>query len=114
VLTSMGLYSTVSSAARRRTREIAIRIALGAEPAGIRWTVVAQALTPVATGLGSGVLVALGIAPLLRGRLFGIAPSDPRVFTLAAIVLGTVCGVAAYVPGRRASRVNPMVAMRSE
>jgi putative ABC transport system permease protein len=114
VLTSMGLYGTVSSTARRRTREIAIRIALGAKPAGIRWTVLAHALTPVATGMTGGFVVALGIAPLLRGRLFGISPSDPRVFAVAAIVLGTVSVAAAYLPGRRASQVNPMVAMRSE
>ncbi len=64
--------------------------------------------------MGAGFVVALGIAPLLRGLLFGISPSDPRVFALTAIVLGTVSIVAGYLPGLRASQVNPIVAMRSE
>jgi putative ABC transport system permease protein len=114
VLTSLGLYSALSDTTSRRTREIAIRMALGAKPAEILWMVLVQALTPVATGMGAGFLVALGIAPLLRGLLFGISPSDPRVFALTAIVLATVSFVAGYLPGLRASQVNPMVAMRSE
>ncbi len=114
VLTSVGLYSALSYTTRRRAREIAIRIALGAQPADIRWMVLVQALTPVATGMGAGFLVALGIAPLLRGLLFGLSPSDPRVFALTAFVLGSVSAVAGYLPGLRASQVNPIVAMRSE
>jgi len=114
VLTSLGLYSAVSNTTKRRTHEIGVRMALGAKPADIRWMVLLQALTPVAAGMGAGFGVALGIAPVLRGMLFGISPSDPRVFALTAIVLGTVSLVAAYLPGLRASRVNPIVAMRSE
>jgi len=76
--------------------------------------VLVQALTPVATGMGAGFVVALGITPLFRGLLFGISPSDPRVFALTAIVLGTVSTSAACLPGLRASQVNPIVAMRSE
>jgi putative ABC transport system permease protein len=114
VLTSLGLYSALSNATKRRTHEIAIRIALGAKPTDIRWMMLARALTPVAAGMGAGFVVALGIAPLLRGLLFGISPSDPRVFALTAIVLGTVSVVAGYLPGRRASQVSPIVAMRSE
>jgi putative ABC transport system permease protein len=114
VLTSLGLYSALSDTTRRRTREIAIRMALGARAAEIRWMVLVQALTPVATGMGAGFLAALGIAPLLRGLLFGISPSDPRVFAVTAIVLMTVSCVAGYLPGLRASQVNPAIAMRSE
>ena len=114
VLTSLGLYSALSHATKRRTHEIGIRMALGAKPADIRRTVLAQALAPVATGIGAGFVVALGMAPLLRGLLFGISPSDPRVFALTAFVLGCVSVVAAYVPGLRASQVSPTIAMRSE
>jgi len=64
--------------------------------------------------MGAGFLVALGIAPLLQGLLFGISPGDSRVFAVTAIVLGTVSVVADYLPGLRASQVNPAVAMRSE
>ncbi|MGH9203129.1 MAG: FtsX-like permease family protein, partial [Vicinamibacterales bacterium] len=109
-----GLYSALSNTVTRRTHEIAIRIALGATAGGIRWIVLGQALTPVAAGMGAGFVVALGIAPLLRGMLFGISPSEPRVFALAAFVLGSVSSVAGYLPGLRASRVSPVVAMRSE
>jgi putative ABC transport system permease protein len=98
-LTSLGLYSAVNNTTKRRTREIGIRIALGAKPAEIRWMVLVQALTPVATGMGAGFVVVLGVAPLLRGLLFGISPSDPRVFALTAIVLGTVSVIAGYLPG---------------
>jgi putative ABC transport system permease protein len=114
VLTSVGLYSALSNATRRRMREIAIRIALGAKPADIRRMVLVQGLTPVAAGIGAGFVVALGIAPLLRGLLFGISPTDPRVFALTSSVLGSVALVAAYLPSLRASQVNPIAAMRSE
>src|SRR5438552_7813531 len=112
--TALGLYSSLSHTTKRRTREIAIRIALGAKPAEIRRMVLVQALTPVATGMGAGFVVALGITPLFRGLLFGISPSDPRVFALTAIVIGTVSIFATCLPGLRASQVNPIVAMRSE
>jgi putative ABC transport system permease protein len=114
VLTSLGLYSALSHATKRRTHEIGIRMALGAKPADIHRAVLAQALAPVATGMGAGFAVALSLAPLLRGLLFGISPSDPRVFALTAFVLGSVSVAAAYLPGRRASQVNPIIAMRSE
>jgi ABC-type antimicrobial peptide transport system permease subunit len=113
-LTSLGLYSEVSDTTKRRTHEIGIRIALGAKPADIGWAVLVQAFRPVATGMGAGFALALAIAPVLRGLLFGISPSDPRVFALTAIVLGVVSVAAAYFPGRRASQVNPIIAMRSE
>jgi putative ABC transport system permease protein len=99
VLMSIGLYSTVSSTLRRRTREMAIRIALGARPAAIRRIVLVQALAPVATGIGAGSIAAPGLTPFLRERLFGISPSDPRIFALTAIVLAGVSLVAGYLPG---------------
>lgn len=113
-LTSLGLYSALSNTIERRTQEIAIRVALGAKPADIHRMVLVQALTPVATGMGAGLVVALCIAPLLRGLLFEVSPTDPRVFALTALVLGGVSLLAAYLPGLRASRVNSIVALRSE
>jgi ABC-type antimicrobial peptide transport system permease subunit len=114
VLTSLGLYGTLSSTTIRRTREIAIRIALGARPPDIRRLVLVQALAPVAAGLAGGFVAALAIAPLLRGLLFGVSTGDPRVLALTAAVLGTVSAAASYLPGLRASQVNPILAMRSE
>src|SRR6185295_10800730 len=114
VLTSVGLYGALSNATRRRTREIAIRIALGAKPADIRRMILVQGLTPVAAGMGAGFVAALGIAPLLRALLFGISPADPRVFALTASMLGSMALVGGYLPSLRASQVNPVAAMRSE
>jgi putative ABC transport system permease protein len=115
VLTSLGLYSALTSTIRRRRSEIAVRMALGAKPAAIRWTVVVHALMPVAIGMGAGVAVAaFGISPLLRGLLFGTSTSDPRVIGLTVMVLGSVSFAASYVPAIRASTINPIIAMRSE
>jgi putative ABC transport system permease protein len=114
VLTSIGLHSALSHATKRHAHDIAIRIALGAKPADIRRMVLAQAVKPVATGMCAGIVVALGIAPVLRGVLFGTSPTDARVFAVAGIVLAIVSVVASYMPGLRASRVNPIDAIRSE
>jgi putative ABC transport system permease protein len=113
-LTSLGLYSALTDTTKRRTREIAVRIALGAGPFEISRTVLAQAIRPVGWGLAAGFGIALTTPPLLSGLLFGIAPADVRVFALAAIVLGGVALLAAAGPSLRASRVNPADAMRTE
>lgn len=114
VLTALGIYSTLASATRQRTREIAVRIALGAKPGEIRWMILAQALTPVGAGIAAGLVLVWPLRPLLRGLLFGVSPTDPRVFAVTTLVLGSVAVIAAYIPGRRATRVNPSVAMRAE
>lgn len=71
-------------------------------------------VTPVAIGLVGGFAVTLGLAPVLRGLLFGISPTDVTILALTAAVLGSVAALAAYLPGHRAARVTPIVAMRAE
>jgi predicted permease len=113
-LMSIGLYGVVSQWAGQRTREIGVRIALGASHGGVRWLVLRQAFSLVLAGAAVGAPAALVTARLLRSLLFGLHPLDPRPLLLAALVLFAVTAAAAYLPARRASRVDPMQVLRSE
>ena len=114
VLASVGLYGVMSYIVSRRTREIGIRIALGAE----RGTVIGMVLKEVAllalVGIALGVPAALGLSQLVRSQLFGISPADPLTICVAAVTLALVALLAGYIPARRASRVQPVLALRSE
>jgi predicted permease len=112
VLATVGLYGVMSYTVSRRTREIGIRIALGAE----RGTVVGMVLKEVAlltlAGIGLGVPAALALSRLVRSQLFGISPADPLTMGVAAVTLALVALLAGYIPARRASRVQPILALR--
>jgi ABC-type antimicrobial peptide transport system permease subunit len=114
LLATVGLYGTVSYALARRTSEIGIRMAIGAS----RWDVVDMVLREtfllVIAGFVVGVPVALAASRLVSSRLFGLVAADPVTFGLAAAVLSTVAVVAALVPAQRASRVDPVAALRCE
>jgi ABC-type antimicrobial peptide transport system permease subunit len=111
-LASVGLYGVMSYVVSRRTREIGIRIALGAE----RGTVIGMVLSEVArltvAGIALGVSVALSLSQLVRSQLFGISPVDPLTIAVAAVTLALVAMLAGYIPAKRASRVQPIVALR--
>jgi predicted permease len=113
-LMSLGLYGVVSQWAGQRTREIGVRMALGATGAGVRWMVLRQALLLVLAGVAIGAPAALAASRMLRGLLFGVSPLHPVPLVLASLMLFTVATLAAYLPARRASRVDPMTALRSE
>ena len=113
-LMSIGLYGVVSQWAGQRTREIGLRIALGATGGGVRWMVLRQALLLVLAGVAIGAPVALAAARLLRGLLFGLSPLHPAPLAVATAVLFLVASAAAYLPARRASRLDPMLALRAE
>lgn len=113
VLTALGIYSAVSQLTCRLARDLAVRIAIGAKAADIRRHVLGEALTPIAIGTAAGFAVALSIAPLLRGLLFGVSPYDFRYFALTGTVMLTAALVAGFVPALRASRQDPLVIMRS-
>jgi predicted permease len=111
---SIGLYGVISHWATQRTAEIGLRMALGATAGRVRWLVLRQALVLVAAGVVLGVPAAVASARLLRGALFGVPPVHPSSLAGAALVLFTVGAAAAYLPARRASRIDPMTALRSE
>ena len=114
LLSAAGLYSLIAYTAQARTREWGIRIALGARAGHVLGLVQRQALVASAAGLAAGLAGAAALTRLARGLLFGVAPVDPATYAGAAVVLLAVGAAAAWVPARRAVRVNPVEALRSE
>jgi putative ABC transport system permease protein len=110
----VGLAGVLAFAVSERTREFGIRMALGAEPGRILRGVVGEGLTLAAFGLAGGAIAALALARLVEGILFGGRSTDVPTFALASVVLAVASAVAAWVPARRATRVHPSVALRSE
>jgi predicted permease len=113
-LSAIGLYGLLAYAVTRRTREIGVRVALGAARAQVRWLVLRQSLVLVGIGLGIGIPAAAASARFLESMLFGLQPRDARVYAAAAVVMLLVSLVAAYAPARRASHVDPLTALRAE
>jgi putative ABC transport system permease protein len=113
-LAAIGIYGVMTYVVGRRTREIGVRVALGASPHGVRWLVIGEAMTQAGAGLGLGVLGALFLSGLLRAELFGVAPHDPVTLAATAAVLVLVALLASWLPARRAAAVPPIVAMRQE
>ena len=114
VLALVGVYGVVSYAASRRTHEIGIRMALGADRPRILRMMLSRGLALVAVGIGAGVLVAFALARLLTNMLFGVRPSDPVTFGGVSLLLMAISLLACYLPARRATRVDPLVALRYE
>jgi predicted permease len=114
LLALVGIYGVVSYSASQRTQEIGVRMALGARPSDVLRLVVGQGLLLVVIGLGIGVLAALGVSSMMTTLLFGISPRDPLTFIAVPVLLGTMAIVASYIPALRATRVDPMTALRSE
>jgi putative ABC transport system permease protein len=114
ILASIGLYGLTSHLVTRRTNEIGIRITLGAEPAGVIALVLKEAIAPVLAGVLAGAAITLMVARTLQSLLFGVAPSDVRVLFSAGFVLLAVVLGAAYIPARKAARMDPWTAMRYE
>lgn len=89
-------------------------MALGASPSNVQMGVLSKTLRMAAVGIVVGAVVSLAVANLIASLLFGTTPTDPTTFVAMAILLGAVAGLAGYLPARRASRINPMVALRNE
>jgi predicted permease len=111
-LTATGLYGVIAYGTQRRTREIGVRMALGAEQGSIYRMVLRDGLLMVALGVAAGVPVSFWLSRLVTRLLFGVSPGDPYTFVGAVVVLMIVAAVAGYLPARRASRINPTVALR--
>jgi predicted permease len=114
VIACVGLYGTTSYSVARRTREIGIRMALGARRATVVWAVLREVCLLTVVGIVISVPVALAAARAVASFLFGVQPNDPRAIVGAAVVLLTAALLAGYAPARRASRVDPMIALRHE
>ena len=113
-LACIGIYGLMSYAVSRRTNEIGVRMALGAEHSSLLWMVMRESLTLVMIGLTVGLGVALALARVVASQLFGLKPHDPVTLAAAACLLLGVSAFASFVPARRASQVDPMVALRYE
>jgi ABC-type antimicrobial peptide transport system permease subunit len=114
LLAGIGLYGVMAYTVARRTRDIGIRMALGAESSGVLWLVLRETLLLVLIGVAVGLPVALGGTWLLKSMLFGLGGVDPVVIFAAAVSLGIIAALASFIPARRAMRVDPMVALRYE
>ena len=113
-LCCIGIYGLMAYMVARRTNEIGIRMALGAERSMVRWLVMREVLVLVAIGVGIGLAVALAGGRLISNMLFGVRGSDPASMVIAVTVMLAVAVIAGYLPARRASRIEPMVALRYE
>ncbi len=114
VLAALGIYGTMSYAVAQRTNEVGIRIALGAEPRSVIREVLTDALRAVTIGLLIGLPIALATAAGMRSFLFGVAGQDPVTFLVTCVVLCVIAVFAAYIPARRASKIDPMIALRND
>jgi len=113
-LAAIGIYGILAYAVTERTHEIGVRLALGAQPRDVLSMIVAQGMAMTAAGAAIGVVAALTVTRLMSSLLFGISAADPMTFAAIPLLLGVVAFVACYVPARRATRVDPLVALRTE
>jgi predicted permease len=114
LLAAIGLYGVMSYAVARRTREIGIRMALGAERGRVLWLVLREVAVMAAAGIVGGLIAALWLTRQVQSQLFGLSPNDPVTLAVATALLAIVAITAGYIPARRATTIDPMSALRSE
>ena len=114
VLGIVGIYGVVAQLARRRTREMGIRLALGANTGQLQWLVVRKGLGLTLVGIGFGVAIALGATTLIRNLLYQVEPADPVTFVVVPVLVLLTAGLASWIPAARASRADPAAVLRSD
>jgi putative ABC transport system permease protein len=114
LLAAVGLYGVVAYSVAQRTREIGVRMAMGAQRGDVLWMVLGRGLGLTAVGIGMGVFLSAWVMRVLGTLLYGMSPLDPVAFTTASLVWVLMAMLASYVPARRAMRVEPLVALRWE
>jgi predicted permease len=114
VLASVGLYGVMAFVVARRRKELGLRLALGAAPSGVLWLVMKEVLVLLAIGLAIGIPAAIGAGRFVSAQLYGIEPNDPWIAAGTAALLGLVSAAAGIIPAQRASRIDPILALRYE
>lgn len=114
LLSSLGIYGVVSYSVVRRTREIGVRMALGARKTDVVVRIVRQGMRPALLGLAVGLFAAMGLMRLVSSLLYGVKATDPLTFVVVSCTLAAVAALASYLPARRATRVDPIVALRDQ
>ncbi len=114
LLAAIGLYGVMAFVVARRTKELGVRMALGAQPGSVIWLVMREVLMLLAIGLAIGVPAAIGLGRFVTAQLYGIKPGDPSIALTSVAVLIVVAALAGFIPARRASRIDPILALRYE
>jgi putative ABC transport system permease protein len=114
VLSAIGMYGVMHYAVAQRTHEMGIRIALGAGGSHVLWLVIGEGLRLALIGVAAGLLAALQLTGVMARLLFDVSATDPAIFAIVPVMLTMVAVLACYLPARRASKVDPIVALRYE